>query len=202
MDRFTVSAELLAEMYAHCESRYPDESCGLLMGPEDGAPAALFPCANIQNRLHEDDPAAHPRDARTAYRIDPKDLFAATRKAREAGWTLRAIFHSHADVGAYFSAEDQRQAAPYMTLSRAVFARSEGLTESQLDALIGSGVVRCTATEDEVSARMPSYPDLVYLVVDVTEGRAGGFKGFFWDAEARSYAEIPVMSKYDGEDGP
>ncbi len=197
LDRFSVPKALLDQVYAHCEAGYPEEACGILTGPENGPPSRVFPCTNLQNQLHADDPKAHPRDARTAYRIDPKDLFAITRDIRQSGQVFQAIFHSHADVGAYFSDEDQRQAAPAMRLSRKAFLAGEGLTGAQLDRLIENGLV--TVSEGEISAHMPSYPELVYLVVDVTRGRARGVRGFFWDPSVRRYEEIAVAIQAEGD---
>jgi len=180
-------------MYAHCEKQYPDEACGVLLGPPSGPEVTdCRPCANIQNRLHAEDPRAHPRDARTAYRIDPRDLFDLTRDARDRGLAFKAIFHSHADVGAYFSDEDQRQAAPEMTLSVAAFARGEGLPEDEIARRMADGRLAGDAGRTTVRARVPTYPELTYLVVDVTGGRARGLKGFCWDPAARTYVEAPV----------
>jgi len=180
-------------MTGHCEKHYPEEACGLLVGPPDGVLASdCVPCANIQNRLHAEDARAHPRDARTAYRIDPRELFDLTRQVRDAGLAFKAIFHSHADVGAYFSDEDQRQAAPVMELSVAAFARGEGLAEPEVAALLAAGRLKGDAASGKVRDRVPTYPELVYLVVAVTAGRARGFKGFRWDSGGRTYVEVPV----------
>ena len=69
----------------------------------------LVPCRNIQNELHAKDPVRHPRDARTAYYIDPKDLLAIGRREAE-GYRVATIYHSHIDTGAYFSDTDKRNA--------------------------------------------------------------------------------------------
>jgi len=197
VSQFALSETLLAALYAHCEAAYPDEACGILMGPEDGAVMALCPCTNIQNRMHDADPARFSRDARTAYLIDPKDLFRLTREARDQGWVFKGIFHSHADVGAYFSDEDQRQAAPYMSLSRATFAKGEGLSEAQVQGLVEAGTVN--ASGDQIDARMPSYPELVYLVADISAGKGREVKGFFWHDGQRCYTEIPVQIGMEGD---
>jgi proteasome lid subunit RPN8/RPN11 len=51
----------------------------------------------------------HPRDARTAYFIDPKDLLTIGRR-EEQGYAVAVIYHSHIDAGAYFSATDKQNA--------------------------------------------------------------------------------------------
>jgi [CysO sulfur-carrier protein]-S-L-cysteine hydrolase len=92
---------------------YPFESCGVILarGPE----RRLLPCRNAQNELHERDPQRYPRDARTAYYIDPKDLLRIGDLERQ-GFAVAVIYHSHVDAtgpgktGAYFSETDKRQA--------------------------------------------------------------------------------------------
>lgn len=190
-----------AAMLAHCEKHYPEEACGLLLGPPEGAVATdCRPCANVQNRLHAEAPKEHPRDARTAYRIDPRELFDLTRRLRAEGLEMKAIFHSHADVGAYFSDEDQRQAAPVMELSAAAFGRGEGYSESQVAAMLADGTLEGDPRGGKVRTRVPTYPELVYVVVDVTAGKAEGLRGFAWDPAARTYVEVDVA--VSGEAAP
>jgi proteasome lid subunit RPN8/RPN11 len=68
-------------------------------------------CENRQNALHAEDPRAFPRDARTAYNLGAKDLFFLDKSLRSPR-PVAVIYHSHVDVGAYFSDEDARAAAP------------------------------------------------------------------------------------------
>jgi proteasome lid subunit RPN8/RPN11 len=68
-----------------------------------------MPCRNVQDELHAKDPIRHPRDARTAYFIDPKDLLAIGRREGQ-GYGVAVIYHSHIDAGAYFSATDKQNA--------------------------------------------------------------------------------------------
>jgi proteasome lid subunit RPN8/RPN11 len=86
---------------------YPHESCGVIVAR--GAERRLVRCRNVQNELHARDPVRHPRDARTAYYIDPADLLRLGRLEGE-GFTVAVIYHSHVDAGAYFSDTDRRQA--------------------------------------------------------------------------------------------
>jgi len=75
-----------------------------------GTPERLFlPCRNIQDELNRKDPARHPRNARTAYYIDPRDLLTIGRREAE-GFRVATIYHSHIDTGAYFSETDKRNA--------------------------------------------------------------------------------------------
>ena len=86
---------------------YPSESCGVIV--TRGADRRLLRCRNAQNELHARDPERHPRDARTAYYIDPKDLLRIGDLERQ-GFAVAVIYHSHVDAGAYFSETDRRQA--------------------------------------------------------------------------------------------
>lgn len=91
---------------AHATAEYPFEACGLLVGQGD-ALAEAIPCVNHQNRYHMKFPDEFPRDARTAYFLDYRDIERASDEARARGQALRGIFHSHIDCDAYFSAEDR-----------------------------------------------------------------------------------------------
>jgi proteasome lid subunit RPN8/RPN11 len=92
---------------AQAVEEYPFESCGVIL--VRGEERRLLRCRNAQNELHGRDPARHPRDARTAYYIDPKDLLRIGDLERQ-GFGVAVIYHSHVDAGAYFSETDRRQA--------------------------------------------------------------------------------------------
>jgi proteasome lid subunit RPN8/RPN11 len=102
--------EELARIRAQAVAEYPAECCGVLLA-RDAPPAdrLLMPCRNIQDELHAKDPARHPRDSRTAYFIDPKDLLTIGRREGQ-GYRVASIYHSHIDTGAYFSATDRQNA--------------------------------------------------------------------------------------------
>jgi proteasome lid subunit RPN8/RPN11 len=108
----TVTRAAFDAMAAHARAAYPDECCGLLTAPA-GRPReilAAHPCRNLQNDYHARFPDEYPRDARTAYLLDYRDLERVAGEAETRGERLVGIFHSHIDVGAYFSAEDERVA--------------------------------------------------------------------------------------------
>jgi [CysO sulfur-carrier protein]-S-L-cysteine hydrolase len=105
-----LTPEELVRVQAQAVVEYPAECCGVLLAR--GAPGSdrlLMPCRNIQNELHAKDPVRHPRDARTAYFIDPRDLLTIGRREGE-GYRVATIYHSHIDTGAYFSATDRQNA--------------------------------------------------------------------------------------------
>ncbi len=102
-----VTPDELAAIRAHAVEEYPHEACGVIMA-RDGE-RRLMRCRNDQNDLHARDPERFPRDARTAYHIADRDRLAML-KLEDAGFVPAVIYHSHVDVGAYFSETDARQA--------------------------------------------------------------------------------------------
>jgi [CysO sulfur-carrier protein]-S-L-cysteine hydrolase len=103
-----VTASELIEMRRHAEAEYPHECCGVLLVREPHE-RRLIRCSNVQDALHARDPVQHPRDARTAYYIDPRDLLEIGR-LEGGGFRVAVIYHSHVDAGAYFSETDRQQA--------------------------------------------------------------------------------------------
>jgi adenylyltransferase/sulfurtransferase len=105
-----LSADALRDIYAHARRDYPNECCGVVYGPRSGRAAdRAAACENIQNRLHAEDPARFTRDARTAYNLDARDIFALQKSLRGES-PAKIVYHSHVDVGAYFSDTDQAAA--------------------------------------------------------------------------------------------
>lgn len=105
-----LTPEELVRVQAQAVAEYPAECCGVLLARGTPGPdRLLMPCRNIQNELHAKDPVRHPRDARTAYFIDPRDLLTIGRREGE-GYRVATIYHSHIDTGAYFSATDRQNA--------------------------------------------------------------------------------------------
>jgi proteasome lid subunit RPN8/RPN11 len=95
---------VLDAIYAHARQGYPEEVCGFIVGTDEARR-----CENRQNALHAEDPATFPRDARTAYNLGARDIMFLDR-SQKSERPVRVIYHSHVDVGAYFSAEDERAA--------------------------------------------------------------------------------------------
>jgi proteasome lid subunit RPN8/RPN11 len=105
-----LTPQALEAIYAHARRDYPKECCGIVYGPRDQATAdTATACANIQDRLHAEDPERHTRDARTAYNLDARDLLALQKSLRGAT-PAKIVYHSHVDVGSYFSETDQAAA--------------------------------------------------------------------------------------------
>ena len=135
-----VTQEELRAIREQAIAEYPHEACGVVV--TRGAERRLVRCRNAQNDLHTKDPARNPRDARTAYSIDPADLLRIGRLEGE-GFAVAVIYHSHVDAGAYFSDTDKRQAliggepaypgAAYLVTS-VVGGRAESVTAFRWDA--------------------------------------------------------------------
>ena len=60
---------------------FPNECCGLLLGPSD--------------EIDQSYPARNLRESATRFLIDPADHFAAIRRARASGRAVRGAYHSH-----------------------------------------------------------------------------------------------------------
>jgi adenylyltransferase/sulfurtransferase len=98
----------LEALQSHARETYPEECCGFVLA--DGEKEEVRRIANVQNRMHALDPVAFPRDARTAYFMDPRELLAVQREVDRSEWKIRAVYHSHPNHDAYFSPEDKKQA--------------------------------------------------------------------------------------------
>jgi [CysO sulfur-carrier protein]-S-L-cysteine hydrolase len=103
-----LSESALQQMIAEGRRCYPNEACGLVF--EGPAGVRVESVENVVDRYHAKDPERFARTARTAYLMDPRKQLAALEHAEAAGERLAAVYHSHADVGSYFSDEDRAQA--------------------------------------------------------------------------------------------
>jgi proteasome lid subunit RPN8/RPN11 len=108
MDKLILDRAALDAMHAHARAAHPDECCGAIV--ERSGRDVVHRFTNIQSRLHAENPLENPRDAKTAYAPEPKELFAAIRGGEEPGCVLKVFYHSHAVRGSYFSGEDRARA--------------------------------------------------------------------------------------------
>ena len=104
--------EMLDLIFEQAQREYPHECCGMILGPSDrpGLFSRVRPCRNVQNEYHKLDPENFPRTAETAYFIAPEELLKIQKEIRKSGESIRLIYHSHINAGAYFSEEDKRVA--------------------------------------------------------------------------------------------
>ena len=99
------------QIVAQAEREFPFECCGFIIA--DDAIEEVRPITNIQNRKHSEDPAAFARDARTAFLMEPREHLAVLKEIDSRRLKLRAVYHSHPDHDAYFSATDRAQACSF-----------------------------------------------------------------------------------------
>lgn len=85
-----------------------EESCGFLVGPASDPRRldAIVPMVNRANALHRLDPESYPRTGRTYFDIDSMKFEGAIRLGERGGRPVKVLYHSHLDVGAYFSPTD------------------------------------------------------------------------------------------------
>ncbi|MGQ5490838.1 Mov34/MPN/PAD-1 family protein [Thauera sp. ZXT1-4] len=91
-------------IYAHAASTYPEECCGFVFS--DGS---VHQGVNIQNELNELSPGVYRRSATNGYTFSVADTVLLNGSFRGKNPVV-IIYHSHPDVGAYFSKEDQDKA--------------------------------------------------------------------------------------------
>lgn len=106
----TVTRAVVDALVAEAEAAYErdEEACGYLTGPS-GAPlscdeAVVMP--NLANKYHRVDPEAYPRTGRMYFLLDGRRFQRAIDEGAPAGRPVKVLWHSHLDVGAYFSETD------------------------------------------------------------------------------------------------
>ena len=89
-----ISQTFVDAIVAQSRQEYPDECCGVILGPEGSDKAQrLKPMVN----------AAH---SPTFYEFDPKDLLALYREVDDNDEEIVVIYHSHTETEAYPSRTD------------------------------------------------------------------------------------------------
>ncbi len=102
-----ITFETQAALSQHARETFPEECCGAILRIDGHEEVCRI--TNIQNTMHAKDPQTYPREATTAYLMEPKELLDVL-KAVDAGAELTAFYHSHPNHDAYFSTEDKAQA--------------------------------------------------------------------------------------------
>lgn len=108
----SISREILEQCYAHGMEAYPEEACGLISGnaEEDCHLDEVHPMKNVMDDYHMQDPHTYPRNNRNAYMMDPLAQMKLEKSLKKQHRRVRVIYHSHPDVGAYFSDKDKAEA--------------------------------------------------------------------------------------------
>jgi len=98
-------SERLLDVYAHARECYPEECCGLLIGPPAGRITRGVRCTNVQSQRHAR--GESELDARHGFWIHEGELARALREADERGERILIVYHSHVDTAAYLSHTDR-----------------------------------------------------------------------------------------------
>ncbi len=101
--RSILTPSILKEMYLHAYRCYPEECCGLVLQK------GLKVCQNMQNKWHTLDPIHYPRTAQEAFLLSAEDSLFLSRNI-ESENSVKILYHSHVNVGAYLSEEDRQNA--------------------------------------------------------------------------------------------
>jgi proteasome lid subunit RPN8/RPN11 len=103
----------------HAAQQYPEECCGLLLGPIDGESdlRQVLEVRPMENQWRPElgvlSGTTSPDEAvdrRRRYWIDPKDLLKAQKDARDRNWQVIGVYHSHPDHPAIPSERDRAMA--------------------------------------------------------------------------------------------
>jgi S-sulfo-L-cysteine synthase (O-acetyl-L-serine-dependent) len=105
--------EVRAEIQAHGVATYPDECCGVLLGPKDGTVTDFWRLDNSTDL-----------ERRRRFLIGPDDYRHAEARAAERGLDIVGFYHSHPDHPAEPSAFDLAHAWP--NLSYAIVSIRQG----------------------------------------------------------------------------
>ena len=105
-----IGKDLLERVFEEARAAYArdEESCGLLRGPAGDALRIdeVVPMENRANKLHALDPETYPRTGRMYFDLDPMKFARAVREGEANGRPVKVLYHSHLDVGSYFSDTD------------------------------------------------------------------------------------------------
>lgn len=108
--KLTIAKAVIDKLDEEARAAYgrDEESCGLLLGPESDPLLAdeVVPFENRANKLHKLDPETYPRTGRMYFDIDPMKFERAVKAGESNGRPVKVLYHSHLDVGAYFSDTD------------------------------------------------------------------------------------------------
>jgi proteasome lid subunit RPN8/RPN11 len=108
--KIRIRKDLVAKIDGEARAAYArdEESCGLLIGPASDALLVdtVVPMKNRANDLHRLDPEVYPRTGRMYFDLDPLKFARLVTEGEATGRPVKVLYHSHLDVGAYFSETD------------------------------------------------------------------------------------------------
>ncbi|MDR0567894.1 MAG: M67 family metallopeptidase [Spirochaetaceae bacterium] len=98
-----IPPDLKARIAEEALKAYPNECCGILLGPNEREISKILP---IINAFSED-------ERYHRFKIEPEDLMRAERQAFQDGLEVLGFYHSHPDHPAVPSEYDREQALPF-----------------------------------------------------------------------------------------
>jgi proteasome lid subunit RPN8/RPN11 len=144
-----ITVDSIREIYKLAIEQYPHECCGLIL--QQG----IRPCTNVQNQLHQADPINYPRTAATAFTFSAIDALFLSRNI-DADNPVKIIYHSHPDVGAYFSHTDKNNA---LYEGQPIYPVDHLVIDVQNSNVICAKIFRFIATEYTLIAILPGSND-------------------------------------------
>ncbi len=97
-----ISTPCQSQLHSFITQGYPHETCGVLLGKQNNNTREILQITQAKN-LNEEKPEVR-------YDLDPKDLLKADNLAKENGWEIIGIWHSHPDHPAKPSETDRQGA--------------------------------------------------------------------------------------------
>jgi proteasome lid subunit RPN8/RPN11 len=144
-----LTIEVITEIYQLAIEQYPYECCGLILKQ------GIRPCQNIQDQLHQADPINYPRNSTTAFTFSASDSLFLSRNIDTEN-PVKIIYHSHPDVGAYFSDTDKANA---LYEGQPIYPVDHLVIDVQSYGVICSKIFRFIETEYTLIAILPGSND-------------------------------------------
>lgn len=108
MSGIEYGSRVLRHIAALCEAEPARESCGFVVRKSGSLDVVQIP--NVADRYNKLDPARFPRTSRDSYLMDARALRDLQVDLDSSQAEIVAVWHSHIDAGAYFSAKDRADA--------------------------------------------------------------------------------------------
>lgn len=140
-----MTQETLDKIYLLARQSYPEECCGLILKQ------GIRPCKNIQNELNQRNSVNYPRSAREGFTFSPEDSLFLSKNIDLAN-PVKVIYHSHPNVGAYFSDEDKKNA---LFEGEPIYPVDHLVIDVQPDEIICSKLFRFMAGDYQLMAVLP-----------------------------------------------
>jgi proteasome lid subunit RPN8/RPN11 len=147
-----ITINAMGEIYRLAIEQYPRECCGLIL--QQG----IRPCENVQDQLHRSDPISYPRTSASAFTFSGADSLFLSRNIDTAN-PVKVIYHSHPDVGAYFSSTDKANA---LYGDQPIYPIDHLVIDVQSHGVICAKLFRFIAAEYTLIAILPGSNDNIW----------------------------------------